>query len=454
MHTNAPHRGYSRYLIAALILAAFTHPPCPAADGRAGVALDAIGSGVRYDVCPACTHTELTTIPWNKLTPGSVVNIFYRATPYRTKIALRVSGSAAAPIIVNGVLGADGERPVISGDGAVTALSNANSGIYADDEPQHGESLALVLIKRSHTTDPFGYKPKFIVLRNLELRGTYGKSFTAQNGKSKPYAPWVAGIWADVVEDLTLDNLVVTDNAFGIFINNRNANDMVDAETSRRITVRNSQVFDNGRVGSYLEHNLYLQGVGCTLEGSSIGTLRPGAAGSSYKDRCAGSIIRNNTIECAARCLDLVNDESSSNAAKRDSPTDTSSDYDTAVVTGNRITSSSSISCIHFGGDNLGEGAGPFPTYRNGPLKFIDNECTISNLPPAYDGRAYVFDIQHYAGRVEASGNKIRISVRPDSNSKAWLRAYGTVELGDNDAPELIDASDKATAGEYRVNHH
>ena len=416
-------------------------------------ALNAIGSGVRYDVCATCPDTELTTIPWNKLTAGSVVNIFYRAAPYKTKIALRVSGTATAPIIINGVVDAAGNRPVISGDGAVTATSNANTGIYSNEHPEYGEGLALILIKRSQTTDPLGYKAKFLQIRNLELRSTYGRSFTAQNGKAKPYPPWVAGIWADVVEDLTIDNVLVTDHAFGIFINNRNANGMVDAETSKRITVRNSQVFGNGRVGSYLEHNLYLQGVGCTLEGSTIGTLRPGAAGASYKDRCSGSVIRNNTIHCAARCLDLVHDESSSNAATRDSPTDTAPDYDTAIVTGNKITSSISISCIHFGGDNLGEGAGPFPTYRNGPLIFNDNECTIANLPADWDWRAYVFDIQHIAGRVSASGNKIRITVRQGSNSAAWLRAFGTVELGANDAPGLIDASDKAVAGQYKVNH-
>jgi hypothetical protein len=454
MHATTRQRGFSRYLIAALILVAPAHMPCPAADASSGAALDATGGGVRYDVCPTCPYTELTTIPWNRLTPGSVVNIFHRPTPYRTKIALRVSGSAAAPIIINGVMSAEGERPVISGDGAVTASSNANSGIYSDDEPQNGEALALILIKRSHTTDPFGYKPKFIVLRNLELRDTYGRSYTAQNGKVKPYAPWVAGIWADVVEDLTLDNLLITDHAFGIFINNRNANNKVDSETSRRIAVLNSQIFGNGRVGSYLEHNLYLQGVGCTLEGSVIGTLRPGAAGSSYKDRCAGSVIRNNTIECAARCLDLVNDESSSNSGVRDSPTNTSPDYDVAVVSGNHIVSHSSISCIHFGGDNLGEGRGPFPTYRNGPLKFTDNECTISNLSASGDWRAYVFDVQHFAGKVEAGGNKIRLTVRPGSDSIAWLRAYGTLELGPNDAPGLIDASDKAVVGEYHVNRH
>jgi hypothetical protein len=108
-------------------------------------ALNAIGSGVRYDVCATCPYTELTTIPWNELTAASVANIYYRSAPYKTKIALRVSGTAAAPIIINGVVDAAGNRPVISGDGAVTAKSNANTGIYSDEHPEYGEGLALIL---------------------------------------------------------------------------------------------------------------------------------------------------------------------------------------------------------------------------------------------------------------------------------------------------------------------
>jgi len=414
--------------------------------------LAATAGGVRYDVCPTCSHTELTTIPWNTLKAGSVVNIFYRPDPYRTKIALRVSGTEKAPIIVNGVTDTAGNRPVISGDGAVTAKSNANTGIYDSDHPENGEALGLIMIKRSQTTDPYGYKAKHLVIQNLEIRATSGRSFVAQNGQTKRYSQSAAGIWADVVEDLLINNVVVTDHGFGIFVNNRNAFDMVESETSRRITVSNSRIFGNGRSGSYLEHNLYLQGVGCALKDSYVGRLREGAEGSSYKDRCSGSRITGNTIDCAARCLDLVHDESGSDK-KRDTPTDTAPDYDVVMVSGNHIRSNSSVSCLHFGGDNLGEGSGPFPTYRNGPLTFNDNECTIGGLPAEYDGRAYAFDIQHVAGVVNASGNKIRITIRSGSNQAAWLRTYGTVHLGSNDAPGLIDATAEAVAGEYRVTH-
>src|ERR1700734_1615241 len=74
-----------------------------AAEPIVSAALDAVAPGKRYDVCATCPNTELTSIPWNDLTPGSVVNVFHRSTPYRTKIALRIAGTAAAPVIINGV---------------------------------------------------------------------------------------------------------------------------------------------------------------------------------------------------------------------------------------------------------------------------------------------------------------------------------------------------------------
>jgi hypothetical protein len=387
----------------------------------------------------------LTTVPWNTLTPGSVVNVFHRTTPYRTKIALRVSGTSGAPIVINGVTDASGNRPVMSGDGAVTATANRNSGIYSDANPEYGEGLALILIKRSQSTDSYGYKPKHLQIRNLELRSTYEKSFTSQSGQVKAYTSPSAGIWADVVEDLLLENLVITDHGFGVFVNNRNANDLQDAETSKRLTVRNSRISGNGKVNSYLEHNLYLQGMGCTLEGSYVGTLRPGAQGSSYKDRCAGTIVRNNVIDCAARCIDLVHDESGS-SSRRDSPTSTAPNYDAALVSGNTINSSIAVQCVHFGGDNLGAGVGPFPTYRNGPLTFTNNRCTLN----VSSYRAYVFDIQHVAGSIEASGNTIVMT--GGSQIRSWLNLYGTVTLGSNVAPSLLDTRDGAIAGQYQVN--
>jgi len=416
----------------------------PGVVAGASAALDPLGHGRRYDVCSTCKFHELTDVPWERLGPGAVVNIFAREQPYRTKIALRVSGTARAHIVINGVADASGHLPVISGDDAVTARDNVNSGVYLTGHPEYGESLAVILIKRS-SEDPYGYRPSYLELRHLVIRDSYGKSYIDQTGRRVPYSASAAGIWADVVDDLTIEDCEITNNAFGIFVNTKNANGNVDAETSHNVVVRHSRIYGNGRVGSYYEHNLYLQGIGCTLDSSFVGTLRPGAEGSSYKDRCAGSVITNNHIEAAARALDLVHDESGS-AARRDSPTTLDPRYDRALVDGNTIIANGAVSCIHWGGDNLGDGAGPFPTYRNGPLVFTNNTCTLSTN----EWRAAVIEIQQVAGTAEASGNTILFTGK--SHIRSWLALYGTLQLaGANATQALADASDRADPSQYKV---
>ncbi|MEB2343912.1 MAG: hypothetical protein OZ948_04145 [Deltaproteobacteria bacterium] len=59
-------------------------------------------------------------MPWDLLEPGDLVRIHWRAEPYREKWVIGRSGTAEAPIVVRGVPGPNGERPVVSGDGATT----------------------------------------------------------------------------------------------------------------------------------------------------------------------------------------------------------------------------------------------------------------------------------------------------------------------------------------------
>ena len=42
------------------------------------------------------------------------------------------------------------------------------------------------------------------------------------------------------------------------------------------------------------------------VENNYVGKVRDGALGSSLKDRSASTLIRNNYIDCSARCIDLV----------------------------------------------------------------------------------------------------------------------------------------------------
>lgn len=80
-----------------------------------------IGSNRTYDVGPGKQYTELTQVPWLSLTAGDVVNIYYRAQPYKTIIGLRAQGTANRPVYINGVTDSQCNRPVIDANGAVLA---------------------------------------------------------------------------------------------------------------------------------------------------------------------------------------------------------------------------------------------------------------------------------------------------------------------------------------------
>ena len=59
------------------------------------------------------------TCRWESLKAGDTVLIYWRATSTR-KSSCRRLGTPAAPVTIRGVLGPNGERPVIDGNGATT----------------------------------------------------------------------------------------------------------------------------------------------------------------------------------------------------------------------------------------------------------------------------------------------------------------------------------------------
>ncbi len=76
-----------------------------------------------YEVGPGQPYAAIGDVPWEALGPGDVVQIHWRSTPYKEKWVIGRQGTAAAPIVVRGIPGPGGERPVIDGDGATTRLA-------------------------------------------------------------------------------------------------------------------------------------------------------------------------------------------------------------------------------------------------------------------------------------------------------------------------------------------
>jgi hypothetical protein len=342
------------------------------------------GSHATYNVGPGKTYAELTNVPWLAMQPGDVVNIYYRPTPYKTYVALKAQGTAANPVVINGVTDsptAPCNRPEISGSGAVYAADRAgydNTGQYAT---QNGATFFIWWGQGGWPNIP-----KFITIQNLKITG----------GSS--------GIYAVTVEDFLVQNCEITANdGWGIFVNTKN-DDANGEETSKRVTIRGNSVYGNGVVGSYLYHNLYIQARRALYEGNFIGQLIPGAEGSSLKDRSSGTVIRYNTIVAAARAIDLVETEGGHGTNGNPYQVDTDPLYPHAWVYGNLIINDASqpggnsIRLVHWGYDNTFERA------RTGTLYFFNNTVLSNDT----SGNIALFD-QQSNGDSRDPGNTVDV---------------------------------------------
>ena len=354
-----------------------------------------IGSARTIGVGPGREHADLNTVPWLSLGPGDVVNIYPRELPYATKFGLRAQGSAEQPVIINGITDAKCNRPTINGAGASTAADAAASGFFETPGGEIVERLGTIMIYRG-AGDPYGYKPAHIKIQNLKITGASStQQFVSHTTKPMSYAKGAAAIYAVAVANLTIENCEITRSDNGVFINTKN--DSI-GETSSFVTLRFNHIYNNGVVGSYLEHNVYMQAVRALIEGNYIGQLIPGAKGSSLKDRSSGTVVRYNHVVAAARALDLVEAEGGLSTMLADPL------YPHAWVYGNLIVSDwdnpgvSSGSLIHWGGDNSPK------NFRTGTLYFYQN-TVLSRLSKGQFWYITIFDMPSPAQRVEAWSN-------------------------------------------------
>src|SRR5687767_11211227 len=159
-----------------------------------------------YEVKPDAPLDKIAEVPWATLQPGDTVLIHWRPEPYREKWVICRQGTESQPITVRGVLGPNGERPVIDGNGAVTPTNlsfwNENRGT----------------IKIGGSSIPADTMPKHIVIENLEVRGAYRDyQFTRFNGQAMTYADNAAPIYVEKAENLTIRNCIITDGGNGFF---------------------------------------------------------------------------------------------------------------------------------------------------------------------------------------------------------------------------------------------
>jgi parallel beta-helix repeat protein len=191
------------------------NPVCPA--------ISAIQGATTYNVGPGQSYLEPDTVPWADLKAGDVVNIFYRPEPYNHIVTVDVIGTEAAPVIINGVTDANGNRPIfdVSVNGVVAASTEV---FYAGRDVSNGwQRLGVfnVLTRPGKTWvgDGSTFLPAWITFQNLEITGAYTKtpnSITLLDGST---ASWNtgAGIYLKHSRDVTIRNCKLHGCSFGVF---------------------------------------------------------------------------------------------------------------------------------------------------------------------------------------------------------------------------------------------
>jgi hypothetical protein len=385
-----------------------------------------------YEVGPGHPLAAIGEVPWASLAPGDVVRIHWRPEPYREKWVIARAGTSAAPIVVRGIRGPGGERPVISGDGATTP------------DPLDFTNDQRGLIKVGTSNVPANALPSHLVIEGLDVRSAHSSyTFRDDHGTLLAYANNAAAIYVERAEHLVIRDCVLSDSGNGLFIG------AFDGDT-QDILIEENWIHGNGNVGSGFEHNAYTAAIGILYQANRFGPLRAGAGGNNLKDRSAGLVVRYNWIEGGNRQLDLVDAEDSDALVNHPS-------YHQTLVYGNLLIEpdgAGNSQIVHYGGDS-----GATQIYRKGILYFFHNtvvslrsgNTTLLRLSTDDE----TADVRNNLLYVSASGDRLAmldadgvLALSHNWTKPGWRGSHGTLSAVIDDdgtgvtgaAPGFVDA--------------
>ncbi|MBN1210443.1 MAG: polysaccharide-degrading enzyme [Myxococcaceae bacterium] len=350
-----------------------------------------IARAAEYRVGPGQSYAAIGEVPWESLGPGDTVLIHARPTPYAEKWVIGRSGTQAAPITVRGVPDAQGNLPIIHGEGATTR-SQLN---------YWGEERGIIKIGGSNS--PLDTLPSHIVIEGLHLRRARG-SFTGRNGAST-YQDNASGIYIEKGAHLVIRDCVLEDSGNGLFI----------APNTEDVLIEGNYIHGNGNSGSIYEHNAYTEALGIVYQYNRFGPLCAGCLGNNLKDRSAGTVVRYNWIEGGNRQLDLVESDNASYRAD--------SSYARTFVYGNVLIEpegAGNRQIVHFGGDN-----GTEPNYR-GTLYFWNNTVVSTRTD-----RTTLLRLSSNAQTAHVTGNVVLVAAA-GGNTLSLTDAAGALRHGGN----------------------
>jgi hypothetical protein len=348
-------------------------------------------------VGPGRAFTRLGDVPFESLSAGDTVRIFWRAQPYREKLMISARGTAKDPVRVCGVPGPAGQLPVIDGEDATTRPQL--------DFPFDGHQVrGLVIIGHAHG-GRWEDTPSHIVLEGLEIRNSAPPhAFTDRAGKRASYSPIAAGIFVERARHLTIRGCTVTANNNGVFIGTGGG----AVTLTEDVLLEGNYVHGNGSLADYYEHNVYNEASGVTYQFNRFGPPRGGPSGplgANIKERSAGVVIRYNWIEDGAHLLDLVDAQESKDETRALPSFHSTYVYGNVLVRG----ASPSGSMVHYGGDSE-----VFEDYRKGTLYFFHNTVLVRNEGYRDYTRTAVFELSTNDEHLDSRNNVYFSDREPD----------------------------------------
>lgn len=357
-----------------------------------------------YPVGPGQSYEQIRDVPWESLSAGDSVLIHWRPEPYRDKWVVCVRATSDRPLVVSGILGPEGRRPVIDGRNAVTR----------DTLDYWNEPRGILKIGGANV--PSDVMPACITIENLHIRsGRPPYTFTSRNGEGR-YARNSAAIFLEKGEHITIRNCILEDCGNGFFC----------ASQSSDVLVERCVIRDNGIEGRIYEHNSYTEAKRIVFQYNHYGPLRKGARGNNLKDRSSGTVIRYNWIEDGNRQLDLVD---SDHDAQLDDPA-----YRRTYVYGNVLLEGpdqGNSQIVHYGGDSR-----DLRRYRKGILYFYNNTVVstrtdlttlfrLSSLDESADVRNNIFYVSGPGENLAVSNRMGSIRMTRNWLSRGWKKTHG-----------------------------
>ncbi|BCT93571.1 hypothetical protein LYSHEL_25960 [Lysobacter helvus] len=272
------------------------------------------------DVGPGAAITSLANVPWESLSPHTMVRVLPKSTPYNERIFIVTSD-----IKVCGVRDANGARPKINGIGARVRNSSALQSLIGTPAEEYSTvNRGIVAIARDSGI-------RNIAVEGLNLTGamlppysgaSHAAGYIGMDNLSHLYNTHTGCLYVSRAQNVTLRDNEFAFCPVGVYVISRGLDYGGDHYLTRNFLLEANWFHDNGLVDDYNVHQAYIQGVNFVVQynyfGNPIrydidgsGTIDNDEAsnGNDLKMRTVGELVRYNYFENGAHTIDLIDIE-------------------------------------------------------------------------------------------------------------------------------------------------